>query len=495
MNQRIPTHELRNKIMSAEAAAKLISDEMNIVTSGFTCSGYPKSVPKALAQKTKYEEKGMRMGLYTGEPVNDGEDDELGRRDVIWKRLPYSKKVKMKHRNASEFIDVHLGHLPQMIQMKTLGEIHMAIVEVVGITEEGYLIPTTSVGCSPTYIEMAQQIIVEVNMDQPYELKDLIDVYKRPKAAEKKAIPIEQVNQRIGSPYIVCDPEKIVAIVITNGHDTGFLENVESDVYDKIGFHLGRFLEDEVNQGYLESDVVNMQIGVGVTANAVLRSMKNQWNRQVAFYSEIISDAMMELIESGQAKCASATALTFSKEEHNKWMDKIGTYGNRVVLRPQELTNHPEIIRRLGIVSINTALEVDIYGNVNSSMIMGTNIEMGIGGSGDFTRNAKLSIFITPSTAKRGCISSIVPMVSHHDHTEHDVMVVITEYGVADLRGKSPKERAVEIINNCAHPMFRKHLIDYFLRAKKGLSTHTPHILNEALSWHQRYEDYGTMQR
>lgn len=186
MNQRIPTHELRNKIMSAEAAAKLISDEMNIVTSGFTCSGYPKSVPKALAQRLKYEEKGMRMGLYTGEPVNDGEDDELGRRDVIWKRLPYSKKVKMKHRNASEFIDVHLGHLPQMIQMKTLGEIHMAIVEVVGITEEGYLIPTTSVGCSPTYIEMAQQIIVEVNMDQPYELKDLIDVYKRPKAAEKK---------------------------------------------------------------------------------------------------------------------------------------------------------------------------------------------------------------------------------------------------------------------------------------------------------------------
>ncbi len=133
----------------------------------------------------------------------------------------------------------------------------------------------------------------------------------------------------------------------------------------------------------------------------LFKKYENQWNRQVAFYSEIISDAMMELIESGQAKCASATALTFSKEEHNKWMDKIGTYGNRVVLRPQELTNHPEIIRRLGIVSINTALEVDIYGNVNSSMIMGTNIEMGIGGSGDFTRNAKLSIFITPSTAKR----------------------------------------------------------------------------------------------
>ena len=168
-------------------------------------------------------------------------------------------------------------------------------------------------------------------------------------------------------------------------------------------------------------------------------------------------------------------------------------FRDKIILRPQEISNNPEVIRRLGVIAMNTAIEADIYGNVNSTHIMGSKMMNGIGGSGDFSRNAAISIFSTPSTAKDGRISSIVPMVSHVDHTEHEVMVLVTEQGYADLRGLSPKERAVKIIENCAHPDFRDELMNYFRRACEGSVLHTPHILSEALSWHSRFLDTGSM--
>src|SRR4029078_11583721 len=106
--------------------------------------------------------------------------------------------------------------------------------------------------------------------------------------------------------------------------------------------------------------------------------------------------------------------------------------------RPQEISNHPEVIRRLGCLAMNGMIQADIYGNVNSTHMMGSSIQTGIGGSGDFARNAYISMFVTPSTAKGGLISCIVPMVSHVDHTEHDVHVIVTEQGLADLRGLPP---------------------------------------------------------
>ena len=151
------------------------------------------------------------------------------------------------------------------------------------------------------------------------------------------------------------------------------------------------------------------------------------------------------------------------------------------MLRTQEISNHPEVIRRLGVIAMNGLIEADIYGNVNSTHIRGTTIMNGIGGSGDFARNAYLSIFMTPSTAKGGSISAIVPMVTHVDHTEHDVQIVVTEHGLADLRGLSPKQRAAIIIDNTADPSFRPALKDYFDRAcRLSPGKHTPHLLDEA---------------
>ncbi|HAJ11591.1 MAG TPA: propionyl-CoA--succinate CoA transferase, partial [Comamonadaceae bacterium] len=195
---------------------------------------------------------------------------------------------------------------------------------------------------------------------------------------------------------------------------------------------------------------------------------------------------------------ASATALSLSPEGIRDFMDNLDFYRERIVLRPQEISNHPEIIRRLGLIAMNGMIEADIYGNVNSTHLMGTRIMNGIGGSGDFARNAYLSIFMTGSVAKGGSISCIVPMVSHVDHTEHDVQIIVTEQGLADLRGLAPRERARLVIERCAHPDYRDALNDYLSRAESlGRSgragLHTPHLLDEALSWHARFEQQGDM--
>ena len=117
----------------------------------------------------------------------------------------------------------------------------------------------------------------------------------------------------------------------------------------------------------------------------------------------------------------------------------------------------------------------------------------GIGGSGDFARNAYLSIFVTQSASKENnAISHVLPTVSHVDHTEHDVDILVTEQGLADLRGLAPRERAKVIIQNCVHPDYKEQLQDYFERAcKRG--GHTPHILEEAFVMHARFNETGSM--
>jgi succinyl-CoA:acetate CoA-transferase len=142
---------------------------------------------------------------------------------------------------------------------------------------------------------------------------------------------------------------------------------------------------------------------------------------------------------------------------------------------------------------MNTALEADIYGNTNSTHIMGTTMVNGIGGSGDFSRSAGLVIMMTSSVTKGGAVSCIVPHVTHVDHTEHEVHIIVTEQGLADLRGLSPQEKVPLIINNCAHPDYQPILRDYFQRARHKSVGHTPMLLDEAYALHVRYQKTGSM--
>ncbi len=208
-------------------------------------------------------------------------------------------------------------------------------------------------------------------------------------------------------------------------------------------------------------------------------------------YTEVIQDAVIDLMKKGRCKFGSTSSITVSNEVEEEIISNIDFFKEHLVIRPVEISNNPEVIRRLGVIAMNTALEADIFGNINSTHVTGTRMMNGIGGSGDFTRNAYVSIFSCPSITKEGKISNIVPMVSHVDHTEHSVDIIVTDQGIADLRGLDPVQRANVIIDNCAHPMYRELLRDYLKLSTCG--GQTPHTLTASLAFHTEFLSSGDM--
>ena len=351
-----------------------------------------------------------------------------------------------------------------------MGKLDLALIEVTAVLEDGRVIPSTSVGNNQTWIECADKVILEVNSAQPMELEGMHDLYYGlGKPPYREPIPLTSVSQRIGDPYLKIPLEKVIAVVRTDAPDRSTAFKAPDENSKRIAGHMLEFLGWEVKKGRLPESLLPLQSGVGNIANAVLYGLEEGPFEGLTAYTEVIQDGLVSLLESGKMTCASATAFSLSPEGTAKFMPKIGEFRDRIVLRSQEISNHPGIIRRLGVIAMNGMIEADIYGNVNSTHIMGSSIMNGIGGSGDFARNGFMSIFMAPSMAKGGTISTIVPMVSHVDHTEHDVSVVVTEQGLADLRGLSPTQRAKLVIENCSHPDYRAELLDYFKRSVSAL--------------------------
>jgi succinyl-CoA:acetate CoA-transferase len=496
IKDRVRNKALQAKIASAEEAAASIKPGMNIGTSGFTPAGYPKAVPLALAERMK--EENFKINLWTGASVGKELDGALAGVNGIAKRLPYQTNDTMRkaiNSGAVQYTDLHLSHVAQMSRYGFLGgKVDVAIVEACAITEEGHIVPTTSLGNAASFVQSADFVIVEINTTQPLELEGMHDVYIPLDPPHRQPVPLVKADDRIGTPYIPCNPDKIAYIVPCDiKDDVRPLAAIDDDARAMTG-HLIDFLKKEIKAGRMPANLLPLQSGVGSVANAVVAGLANSEFENLTVYTEVIQDGMFDLIDAGKLTFASGTSITPSPDGLKRLYANIGEYRKRILLRPQEIANSPEIARRIGVIAMNTAIEFDIYGHVNSTHIMGTKMMNGIGGSGDFARNAYLTFFFSNSIAKNGDISSVVPMCSHFDHTEHDIDVFITERGVADVRGLSPKERARVIINNCAHPDYQPMLMDYLERAEKATgNAHTPHILTEALSWHTRFLETGSM--
>jgi len=495
LTDRIRCRQIRRKVVPADEAARLITNGMVVGASGFTPAGYPKAVPLAMAKRVELTGERPVIDLLTGASVGDELDGALVRAGILRKRLPYQTNTFIRQAindGRVLFVDDHLSQVSQRCRCGHYGDIDVALVEAAMIDEEGGIVPTTSVGNSPSFVRQAKKVIVEINLSQPLDLVGIHDIYTPGDPPDRRAIPILSTGDRIGSPYISCDPDKIAAVVVTDIPDGVRPLAPVDDSARRMASHLIEFLRHEVKKSRLPENLLPLQSGVGNVANAVLAGLLDSGFEGMTFYSEVIQDSALDLLDAGKFTVASATSLSPSPERLPVMYANMRDYRGRLILRPQEITNSPEVIHRLGLIAMNTAIELDIYGNVNSTNIMGSTMMNGIGGSGDFSRNAYLTIFFAPSTAKGGSISTVVPMVSHVDHTEHEVNIVITEQGLADLRGRSPRERAAAIIENCAHPEYRTMLQDYFSRAERS-GGHTPHLLKEALSWHLRYIETGTM--
>ena len=495
---RVRNTSLHAKIVSAEEAAAVIKPGMNIGTSGFTPTGYPKAVPLALAARST--EENFTINLWTGASVGKELDGALAEAGAIHKRLPYQTNDsvrKLINNGKIQYTDLHLSHVAQMSRCGFLGgKVDVAIIEACAITEEGHIIPTTSLGNSPSFVQSADTVIVEINISQPLELEGMHDVYLPQDPPRRQPIPIVKVNDRVGTPFIPCGLDKISCIVPCDLPDAVRPLAAIDDDAKAMSNHLTEFFNREIKAGRLPKNLLPLQSGVGSVANAVMAGMADSPYRNLTVFTEVIQDGMFDLIDAGKLDFASGTAITPSPDGLKRFYAGIQEYRKKILLRPQEISNSAEIARRLGIIAMNTAIEIDIFGHVNSTHIMGSKMMNGIGGSGDFARNGYLTIFFTNSVAKGGNISSVVPMCSHIDHTEHDVDIFITERGVADVRGLSPKERARVIIKNCAHPDYQPMLTDYLERAEKATNyAHTPHILDEALSWHSHFSNHSTMKK
>ena len=490
---RIRSAELRKRLMTAAEAAALFKDKMVVASSGFTKAGDSKVVLPALAERAIVDP--LKVTLMTGASLGYGTDGALAASKALSLRLPFQvDPILRKAINSGEvmFIDQHLGETANLLRANNFPKIDIAILEVAMVEEDGSVLLTTSVGNSAAFALFADHVILEVNLAISMDIKGLHDIYYTEEYPNRSPFPITAANSRVGSTLAKLDPAKIIGIVITDKKDSPADITAPDEATKAMAKHLVDFFDNEVKTGKLSKSLLPLQAGIGKVANAVLDGFRTGDFENLTMYSEVLQDSTFDLLDSGKMIFASGSSITVSAEYYEKVFGNFSQYRDKIVLRPQSISNAAEIIRRLGVITMNTALECDIYGNVNSTHVNGTNMMNGIGGSGDFSRNAYLSVFVTQSLAKGGLISSIVPMVSHVDHTEHDVDIIVTEQGLSDLRGLAPRQRATVMIENCVHPDYKKQLSSYYERAilRGG---HTPHLLEEALSWHTRLREKGTM--
>lgn len=483
--------------LTAEEAAEMIPHGATIGFSGFTPAGAAKAVPRALAKRAReMHARGepMQVRVLTGASTGENLDEALSEADAISWRAPYqSSKALRKNINAqkTKFVDMHLSHVPQMVEFGFMGHLDFAVVEAIGATIDGRVYLSTSVGASPSYLRHADRIIIEVNRHHTKRMWEMHDVAILPRPPYRNPIPLNHPLAKMGTPFATIDPAKVVGVVETDEPDGVAAFDEPDEVSQKIADHVLRFLLDEMHAGRIPPEFLPLQSGVGNVANAVMAGLgANPEVPPFYMFSEVFQDACVDLMQQGSLLGASATSLTLSEPKLQQVYANMDLFGQRIVLRPQELSNNPGVVRRLGVIAINTVLEMDIYGNANSTHVTGTQLMNGVGGSGDFVRNAYLSILVAPSVAKGGAISAVVPMTPHVDHNEHSVQILVTEQGLADLRGLGPIERARTIIDKCAHPMYRDYLRKYIENAPMG---HIRHDLDKCFELHRNFLAHGKM--
>ena len=489
---------MRFPILTPEEAADLFYNDCNCGFSGFTAPGAPKMVTQAIAAKAeKLHAQGepFKINIVTGASTSDKCDGILARANAIGRRTPYQNHPDLRKRinsHDAHYFDLHLSETAQKLRYGFIGDIDLAIIEVSDIQDDGTVVVGTGVGNVPTIAKMAKRIVIELNEKLRHALYGIHDIYLPLDPPNRREIPIFKPSDRIGSPVLKLDPEKIVGVVMSDNYEGVKPFTPLDDTTKLIGANVCRFLIGEMKAGRIPSTFLPIQSGVGNVANAVLYGLADAKEiPPFQMYTEVIQDAVIELMKSGRCSFGSTSSLTVSNEVEEEVISNIDFFKEHLVIRPVEISNNPEVIRRLGGIAMNTALEADIFGNINSTHVTGTRMMNGIGGSGDFTRNAYVSIFSCPSITKEGKISNIVPMVSHVDHTEHSVDILVTDQGIADMRGLDPVQRAEVIIDNCAHPMYRELLHDYLKMSTRG--GQTPHTLEAALAFHTEFLASGDM--
>jgi succinyl-CoA:acetate CoA-transferase len=467
--------------VSAEQAANEVEASDVVLVSGFGGVGYPKQVPEALAD----DDRALDLTVISGGGVGGEIDEALIESGDMTRRYPFQTRAKSRAAiNAREvaFHDRHISRFGDEVRLGEFGPPVVAIVEAVAVGD-GWLVPSTSIGHTPSFVAAADRLVVEVNATQPRALEAVHDIHERALPPNRDPIALADPTSRIANGRITFDPETLIGVVETDREDDPyeFRDPTETDL--SVAANLGAFIERELASNPVLAERVCLQFGVGSLGNALMGELDGVefGDREVIYFGEVVQDGLLDALDAGVLSGVSATSLALSIEGQRRLFDDIEQYAESVVLRPADVSNAPALIDRFGVVGINSAIDVDLTGNANATHIGGRQVVSGIGGGGDFNRNCRLGIIALPSTAAGGEVSRIVPQVPHVDHTEHDHSVIVTEYGIADLRGLSPVERMDALIE-VAHPDFRAGLRAYRTRAL-DTDGHVPVDFEAAVSW------------
>lgn len=493
MREQIKFPALRDRIATVEEAAALIQNGMTVAMGGYSQSGYPKAIARELVRR-KLNGEDLQINLITGANVG-WLDETLGDAEIITRRAPMCANRVLAgqiNKRTVHYVEQQMNKMPGLLLRESLGHIQVAVVEALGFTKEGHLIPTSSVGMAPNLLERADQVIVEINTAQPRTLDGMHDVFLPKRRPSRTPIPLISAGQRIGEKYIRIEHNKIAFIVESDELDAAGAVVGGTTVTDAIAGNLFNFLELE--KKYYSGGLPPFQTGFGSMATSLVSAIQASDFSDIQFFCGGVGEPVLKLLVSGKAVAISTGGIEMTSgsiellNQHSQMMQES------CIIRNGEITNSAETIGRLGIIALNSAIEIDIYGNVNSSHIGGSRVINGLGGGANFAQNAGLSVMLLPSTGKKGCVSTIVPMVSHQDISEHDIDIVITECGVVDLRGLDDVERAQAIIENCAAEEYREQLRFYLEKSLRICSGHHPQLPEEAYSWHKRLKETGTMQ-
>ncbi len=507
IESRVRCKELHKLFTTPEKCVQYFKDGMNVGMSGFTPVGYPKVVPIALCdhvEKNNLQGK-LKLNLFIGASVGAEVEDRMAALNMIDRRWPYQtgKELgKAINRGDIRMGDKHLSMFAQDLKYGFYtkdqgGRLDLAVIEASAITENGDIILSGSIGASNDIIDIADKIIVEINTGLP-SFEGMHDIFMTDLPPYRQIIPITDARQRIGTPYVPTDSSKIVAIVESKLPDNGRALRGTDDTAQAIADNIVDFFTAEVKAGRLPKNLLPLQSGVGSIANAVVGGLTTSPFENLIVFTEVLQDTFLDFMDSGKCKYINCTSLSLSNEGFEIWWKNFEKYKDMVLMRPQQISNNPEVIRRLGAIGMNTPLEFDIFAHANSTHAGGTRMLNGIGGSGDFERNSYISMMHCPScraskTDEFG-ISGVVPQVPHVDHTEHDIDVLVTEQGLADLRGLCPVDRARCIIDKCAHPAYKDYLTDWLDRAiAKTGGHHEPILLDEPYKLHISLAENGTM--
>ena len=466
-------------VTDAGTAAALVTDGDTVAVSGFGGVGYAKAVPPLLADRSG-------LTIISAGGVGGEIDEVLVEAGAVERRTHFQTRRTMRDAiNAGDiaFFDRHVSSFGDDVKFEQGVSVDVAIIEAVAVGED-WVIPSTSIGHVPSFVAAADSLIIEINHAQPIELAKVHDMYIRPDPPNREPIPLADPVDRIADARISFDPGALDAVVESEKADDPYTFREPTEVDRTIGEHLGAFLDGEMESNPLLAETVALQFGVGSMGNALMGALSDLdfSDREVVYFGEVVQDGLLDMLAADRLTGASATSLALSVEGQQRFFDAIDMFAENVVLRPGDISNSPALINRFGVVGINSAVEVDLYGNANATHVGGKQMVNGIGGGLDFSRNSRLSVLALPATAAGGDISRIVPVTPHVDHVEHDVSIVVTEHGVADLRGRSPRERAQELVR-VADPSFRDELQAYLDRAETGAGQ-TPHDLETAFDWH-----------